>query len=98
MAATVKILWTPLAINHLKAAFEYLVMKDPGAAERVIQRILSAAEALMQHPDMGRPARVEGTREIVITRTPFIVAYRAGAGHVEILAVLHTACRWPESF
>jgi len=97
-AAAVRIQWTPLAVSHLRAAFEYLVAENPGAATKIIQRILSATEVLSQRPNIGRVGRVEGTRELVITKTPYIVAYRVRGGHVEILAVLHMARRWPEAF
>jgi len=31
---------------------------------------------LADHPAMGRPGRIAGTRELVIVRYPYIVAYR----------------------
>jgi toxin ParE1/3/4 len=43
---------------------------------------------------MGRPGRVQGTRERVITGTPYLVVYRV-RHEVEILRVLHGAMRWP---
>jgi len=33
---------------------------------------------------------------VVVTGTPFLVAYRVKAEQIEILAVLHGARRWPE--
>ncbi|WP_348232164.1 hypothetical protein [Trichocoleus sp. DQ-U1] len=47
---------------------------------------------------MGRPRRVPGTRELVVTRTPFIVSYRVIGDRVEILAAIHVARRWSDSF
>jgi plasmid stabilization system protein ParE len=44
---------------------------------------------------MGRPGRIEGTRELVISRTPYIAAYRIGGDTVRILRVLHGAQQWP---
>lgn len=44
------------------------------------------------------PVTAPGTREMVISRTPYFVAYRIAGDDVEILAVLHGAWRWPESF
>jgi toxin ParE1/3/4 len=38
---------------------------------------------------------VPGTRELVVTGTPFIVVYRVEAATVVILRVLHGAQRWP---
>jgi toxin ParE1/3/4 len=98
VAARVKIGWTEVAISHLRAACDYVAADNPTAAEEVLRRIFSAAEFLVQHPNLGRMGRVEGTRELVITGTPFIVAYRTRGGGVEILAVLHGARKWPGDF
>ena len=46
----------------------------------------------------GREGRVTGTRELVIRGTPFIVGYRIEKKEVWILAVMHTARKWPEEF
>jgi toxin ParE1/3/4 len=44
---------------------------------------------------MGRQGRCAGTRELVIARTPYIVAYRIERLAVVVLRVLHGAQRWP---
>ena len=88
--------WTPLAASHLESAYEYLAQDSPNAADAVVDRVLTAVEALERHPQMGRVGRVPRTRELVVTGTPFIVAYRVKGTFVELLAVLHGARRWPE--
>jgi toxin ParE1/3/4 len=52
-------------------------------------------ESLVQFPESGRPGRIEGTRELVIQRTPYIIAYRMARDAVRILRVLHGAQNWP---
>ena len=47
---------------------------------------------------MGRIGRVYGTRELVVTGTPFILPYRISGQHIQILAVFHGARQWPENF
>lgn len=93
-----KLRWTPLAVDHLKAAYEYIASNSPTSAERVIQRILSAVELLQQHPDLGRSGRVKGTRELIILGTPFLVPYRLRHEQIEILAVFHASRCWPSGF
>ena len=46
---------------------------------------------------MGRSGRVEGTRELVISRTPYLVVYRFEevADQILIVRLLHGAQRWP---
>lgn len=68
------------------------------AARRIVARIRSAVEHLRAHPKLGRPGRVAGTRELVVSDTPFIVPYRVRESGIEILTVLHAARRWPEDF
>jgi toxin ParE1/3/4 len=49
-------------------------------------------------PELGRPDRIEGARERVVSGTRYVLAYRIVGADVEILAVRHSSRRWPESF
>ena len=89
--------WTPLALGHLESAYEYVARDSPGAADKTVERILSAVSVLELHPHIGRKGRVPRTRELVVTGTPFLVAYRIKGSEIEILAVLHGARRWPST-
>jgi hypothetical protein len=44
------------------------------------------------------PGRIDGTRELVIPRTPYVAAYLVDADTVRILRVLHGAQMWPDEF
>jgi len=93
------IVWTKRATADLYSACLFWSEKSSAAAaETMLERIFAAVEMLELHPMLGRPGRVRGTRELVILRTPFLVAYRVRAEAIEILAVQHGARRWPESF
>jgi len=50
---------------------------------------------LTRFPERGRAGRVAGTRELIITGTPFIVAYHLDHDEVQVLAILHRARIWP---
>jgi toxin ParE1/3/4 len=82
----------------LDAIAEYIAQDRPLAASRMVERIREAVDHLAENPDSGRVGRVAGTRELVVSGTPFIIPYRAHEGDLEILTVLHAARRWPESF
>lgn len=91
----------PQARADLTEIVAYIAHDNPDAAERVYERILAAAALLREQQGLGRAGRVEGTRELVVPRTRYILPYRVrmGArGAVEILAVLHSSRQWPESF
>ncbi len=45
---------------------------------------------------MGKSGRVEGTRELIISNSPYILIYRVKEESVEILRILHTSKRYPE--
>jgi toxin ParE1/3/4 len=89
--------WLPRALARLLQARDYIEQDNPGAAKRVVQRILDGAARLGVHPELGRPGIKPGTRELAIPRTPFLIVYRVRDDRVEILTVLHGARKWPSS-
>ncbi|MDD5305154.1 MAG: type II toxin-antitoxin system RelE/ParE family toxin [Elusimicrobia bacterium] len=91
-----KVVWTRLALKDLDSAYGYISDENPSAAVRTIEKIRKAVVSVSRHPEMGRPGRVEGTRELIIPGTPFIVAYRVKAKRIELLSVIHGARRWPD--
>ena len=93
-----KVRWTRPALDDLEAIGDYVAKDNPGAAARLVARILDHVEALSEHPEMGRIGRVPGTREFVVNDTPFFVPYRIRGNEVEVLAVFHGARRWPKTF
>lgn len=93
------IVWSPEAIADLIALRAYIAKDSPTGAQRVVLRLLRDLETLLpDNPHMGRPGRVTGTRELVVTGTPYIVPYRVQGGEIQILRVYHGARRWPERF
>lgn len=88
--------WSRRASADPEDARDYVAADDPRAALRVTRRSLAAAKALPRNPEIGRPGRVDGTCELVVPQTPYLVAYRVTPSAVEILAVVHHARKWPE--
>ena len=93
-----EIVWRSIALEDLEEAWRYIMQDNPQAAERVRKALISTIEQLAELPHLGRPGRVDGTRERAIPDTPYIVAYTVIVDRVEILAVLHDARRWPDHF
>lgn len=85
------------AIEDREAIFDYIEQDNPQAAIDIDERISARVDGLQQFAESGRPGRVEGTRELVIDRTPYIAAYRINGNEVRILRVLHGALLWPDS-
>jgi toxin ParE1/3/4 len=93
-----KVRLTPLASDHLLAAYDYLQAASPAAAKPQLMKIFDAIDRLQQYPFSGRKGRIEGTHELVVPHTPFIVAYVVAGRELQVLAVLHGSQQWPESF
>lgn len=84
-------------MNDRETIFDYLESDNPRVAILMDDRIETQVDLLMGTPEIGRPGRIEGTRELVIPRTPYIAAYRIERKTVTILRVLHGAQEWPDT-
>ncbi len=93
-----KIRWLNEALVDLVEIREYIAKDNPQAARNVANRIREAVDRLGGAPAMGRPGRVEGTRELIVPELPFIIPYRVSNRTLEILRVLHEARKSPKSF
>jgi toxin ParE1/3/4 len=91
-----RLAWSVFAQEDRKAIFDYIEADNSRAAVAIDDRIQTRIEGLAQFPEMGRPGRIEETRELVIARTPYIAAYRIIGDTVRILRVLHGAQQWPD--
>lgn len=95
--------WTTPASDDFFGIVEWIKAENPEAAARVGRRILDAAENLAAHPYLGKPGRVPDTRELAVTRFPYLIVYEVEPGSgsqeqpetVAILRVLHGAMLWP---
>jgi toxin ParE1/3/4 len=91
-----KVRWTTRAFRDLSDIHAYIFERDPLAALKAARTIRAQVETLSDHPLMGHPGRVKGTRELNLVGQPYLIAYRIGREAVEILAIRHTARRWPD--
>lgn len=93
-----RIRWLRIALRSLDSEAEYIAEDNPAAAARTVESIMKAVLQLRLYPAIGRPGRVLGTRELVVSGTPYIVPYRVRGETIEILRVFHGARKWPERF
>jgi toxin ParE1/3/4 len=85
--------WTKPAQKDLQAQLEYIERENPDIVSRIATRIRKASESLDTFPQLGRDGTVDGTRELVIPKLPFICVYRIKDSHVEIIRFLHERMR-----
>ncbi|WP_284775613.1 type II toxin-antitoxin system RelE/ParE family toxin [Agrobacterium sp. lyk4-40-TYG-31] len=91
-----RIIWTRRYLKELVAISDYIAEQNPRAAARVIGLIhRKTGDLLAANPFIGRRGDIEGTRELVIPGTPYIVAYRVMGDDIQVLFVQHGAREWP---
>lgn len=89
-----KLEWLELARDDLFSIVEYVSEENPDAAQRLLDDISVKVSKLSDFPKVGRPGRVEGTRELVALAN-YIVVYQEDSSSIRILRVLHAAQKWP---
>ena len=92
-----KLVWRAKAASDRKRAIQFIADQNVGAAISQLDEIERQTDLLIDQPEIGRPGRIDGTRELVISRTSFIVIYRIRrkVEQVEILRLVHGAQKWP---
>ncbi|MCY1666030.1 type II toxin-antitoxin system RelE/ParE family toxin [Rhizobium sp. SL86] len=92
-----KLVWTMRYLNELEAIGDYVAQHDRRAAARLTKTIhQKTASLLTSNPFLGRAGEIDGTRELVISGTSYVVAYRVREDIVEVLFVQHGARQWPD--
>lgn len=89
------IVWSPRAIEHLTHLQSYIARDNPKAASRIATALLEAVERVAALPNVGRPGRVAGTRELIVAGTPYVIPYRVRGDRLEVIAVFHGRQKWP---
>jgi addiction module RelE/StbE family toxin len=83
--------WTEQATQQLDQAHDYITLSNNKAvAARITMQIVTTVQQIAAFPMSGK-ARVLGTRELVISNTPFIAAYAIDKADLIILAIYHGA-------
>ncbi len=90
-----RIRWTRAAAEDLEHIKNYLTEHFPEFAESTMIELYETIRSLKTSSRRGRLGREEGTRELVLTRLPYVVAYRIKEQAIEILHVFHSAQNRP---
>jgi toxin ParE1/3/4 len=89
-----KLRWTRPALADLVEAQNFIARDNPSAAENMAQRIWETAKMLCDHPEIGRRGQLAGTREWIVSHTPYLIVYRVKDDAVQILRVWHGRRNW----
>lgn len=90
-----KVRWTARAESDLSVVFHDIAADNLGAAVRLQDRLVEAAEGLVDFPLRGRTGRLASTRELAISGTRYLAVYSLDADTVWILHLLDGAQDWP---
>lgn len=91
-----KIRWTEGASKNLDEIENYIGQDNTRAAVKTVLQVINSINQLSRYPAIGRAGRIEGTRELIVPDTPFIVPYRVKNKTIEILRIFHHSRKWPK--
>ena len=60
-----RVVWTPEAQQDRADVWDYIAADNPRAAARMDEIFSDAAARLIQHPMLGKPGKIPGTRELI---------------------------------
>ena len=86
-----KLVWTRPAAADRRGIRAYVAQDNPAAALALDELFSARISRLVDHPELGRPGRVAGTRERVLHRN-YVLVYDMT---VDTVRVLHAARQWP---
>ena len=89
-----KVFWTPEAEQDRDDIWLHIAADNPRAAGRMDELFSDAAARLADHPKLGRPGKIPGTREL-IPHENYRLVYEIDGETVWVLTLLHTARQWP---
>ena len=82
-----RVRWLRTALRNLDEEASFIAGDDPVTAHLVVERVLEAVAQVAEQPGLGRPGRVPGTRELVVSKTRYLVPYRVHGDTIEVLRV-----------
>jgi toxin ParE1/3/4 len=87
----VRLVFARPARDDLVDIVRHIAAENPNAALAVRDEILATALRLRRFPRSGRLGRQEGTRELTVPGTPYLLVDTISDDRVNIAAVLHGA-------
>jgi len=89
--------WSDAADNALAEILAYFIsIAEEESGKSIVSQLIKSAGRLARYPLSGRPGRLQGTREIILRKLPYILVYRiVSPERVEIARALHTSRLWP---
>jgi len=87
--------WTEAAAEDLERIADYLFKHSPLHAARIVRMIYESPRRLLTFPALGRPGKVDGTRELVWAPLPYVLVYISDGEIIHLARIPHGAQTWP---
>ena len=68
--------WLRRALLNLDHEAKYIAQDNPKAAAEFVLHLRDSALMPGGQPNLGRPGRIPGTRELAVANLPYILPYR----------------------
>ena len=90
--------WRAMAREERISLFDYIAEDNPSAALDLDDKIARLTDALPERPELYKPGRVRGTREMVLTAN-YVLVYRIQkkAGVIEIIRIIGARQNYPKN-
>lgn len=89
-----KLIWTDQALSDLEEIEAFIANDNSRAASLVAKQVYRETFVLRRNPYLGRVGQIDGTRELVIQRYPYLAICEVVSGGVRVLSVFHTSRAW----
>ena len=85
--------WLPQSKTDIARLHNFLISKNPRAAEQAARAILEAADKLIEFPEIGKPlGDAGGHRDLLIPfgSRGYVLRYRRDGEHIVVARVWHS--------
>ena len=89
------IFWLPEAVREKDEIVDYIGSHNLRAALAIDAQIARQVGQLADFAYLGKKGRVDGTLELIVSGTPYVVSYRLYGSEVQILHLFHARRNWP---
>jgi toxin ParE1/3/4 len=93
--AKFEVVWLSEAVLEKDEIIDYIEDRNVLASLAISKHLQQQASQLSDFPFLGRKCRLPDSFELVVSRTPYILAYMVQGHPVQILHVFHERRDWP---
>lgn len=85
------VLWSKKAKKDLFRVEKYSQQFGENTVQKLMAFLFKSIESLELWPNLGKSGRLSGTRELSLSKYPFIIVYRYQQQFIEILGIFHAS-------